>query len=291
MNSRIEEILKKKEINYQDKGKDFLVLCFNPEHDESNPSLRIDRETGKFNCLSCGFHGNIFVHFNEYQSPVLDKAFKVRQQISEIVRSTRGLEIPEGAQLFEQDFRNICASTYKRFGAFTYAHQDYENRVIFPITNASGLIQCFNGRHLYSSEPPKYKIYPERAELPIYPLVKNESTLVLVEGLFDVINLYDKGITNAACIFGAHNISYSNAYNKLLPFLIAGVRRICLLLDPDKAGKYATKKLTDILRAKIDCEVIDISYLIPEKEDAGSLNQKQVDSLSNKIKQIENLIA
>lgn len=285
MNSDIEDLLKKKDIQYQDKGKDFLVLCFNPDHDESNPSLRIDRETGKFNCLSCGFHGNIFHHFNEFQSTVSYSVLKIKNQIAEIQRQTRGMEIPEGAESFEEDFRNISASTFKDFKAFTYGHQDYENRIIFPITNASGIIQCFNGRHMYSSENPKYKIYPERASLPLYPLVK-EQTIILVEGLFDAINLYDKGIKNAVCMFGAHNISYKNAHDKLLPYLIAGTQRILLLLDGDKAGKYATKKLTDILKAKTDCEIIDISNLLPKDEDAGSLNQKQVNKLAESVKNI-----
>ena len=35
------------------KGKDYVVSCLNPEHDDKNPSMRIDQITGIFNCFSC----------------------------------------------------------------------------------------------------------------------------------------------------------------------------------------------------------------------------------------------
>ena len=46
-----EELLQEKGVNYQISGKDATVLCLNPEHDDSHPSMRIDRITGVFNCF------------------------------------------------------------------------------------------------------------------------------------------------------------------------------------------------------------------------------------------------
>lgn len=286
--TNVEQLLKDKDVHYLDKGRDLLVKCLNPEHDDSNPSMRIDRETGKFNCFSCGFHGNAFIHFGEYQSPVYDLVYSVRDKIADIQRESRGLEIPAGARDYSQDFRKIRASTYEHFGAFTYGHEEYENRIIFPIYDATGKIQCFNGRHMYSDVRPKYKIYPERANIPIFPFVKGFDTLVLTEGLFDMINLYDKGLEYSVCTFGTHNLTFNNAYNKLLPYMISGVRRFLVLMDNDKAGRYAAKKMVDIIRLKTKCESLDISYMLEPGTDPGGLTQDEVNSLK---KQIENLIA
>ena len=36
------EILNKEEVGYTPSGQDYLIRCLNPEHDDSNPSLRVD---------------------------------------------------------------------------------------------------------------------------------------------------------------------------------------------------------------------------------------------------------
>lgn len=44
--TEVEQLLTDKDVVYHSKGKDLLVKCFNPEHDDDNPSMRIDREDG-----------------------------------------------------------------------------------------------------------------------------------------------------------------------------------------------------------------------------------------------------
>ena len=51
----VEELIQKKKIPYRLQGADIVVGCLNPEHDDSNPSMRIDKITGIFHCFSCGF--------------------------------------------------------------------------------------------------------------------------------------------------------------------------------------------------------------------------------------------
>ena len=48
-----EDLLKEKGIPYQLSGKDVKIICLNPEHDDTNPSLRVDRITGVMHCFSC----------------------------------------------------------------------------------------------------------------------------------------------------------------------------------------------------------------------------------------------
>ena len=61
----VEDLLKNKGIEYIPKGKDYVVRCLNPEHEDRNPSMRIDQVTGIFNCFSCEYKGNLFTHFGE----------------------------------------------------------------------------------------------------------------------------------------------------------------------------------------------------------------------------------
>ena len=64
-NMNVEELIQKKKLVYRQQGADFVVHCLNPEHDDSNPSMRIDRITGIFHCFSCGFKGNVFKYFDD----------------------------------------------------------------------------------------------------------------------------------------------------------------------------------------------------------------------------------
>lgn len=284
--NNVQNLLDSKKIYYMEKGKDFLIKCVNPEHDDDHPSMRVDRETGKFGCFSCGFGGNIFEHFGEYVAPVYDLRFTVQQNLNKILRETRGLEIPDSAYPFREEFREIKAETYERFNAFLCADRFEENRIVFPIYDATGMIRCFNARHMHSDATPKYKMFPVEADIPLYPTPMNTSYVILVEGLFDMINLYDKGIDNVSCIFGAYNISYKTVQEKLMPFLMSGVRTFYVLLDNDKAGRYGAAKLVDIINNKTDANAVEICKMLPQGADPGSLDQEEADALANELKKL-----
>jgi DNA primase len=42
------DLLNNRQIQYREAGKDYLIKCLNPEHDDSNPSMRVDKVTGIF---------------------------------------------------------------------------------------------------------------------------------------------------------------------------------------------------------------------------------------------------
>ena len=50
----VEELLQEKRLDFKVSGRDYLVKCLNPEHEDTNPSMRIDNITGIFHCFSCG---------------------------------------------------------------------------------------------------------------------------------------------------------------------------------------------------------------------------------------------
>ena len=49
----VQELLEQKSVPFIPKGKDFVVRCLNPEHEDRNPSMRIDQIDGRFNCFAC----------------------------------------------------------------------------------------------------------------------------------------------------------------------------------------------------------------------------------------------
>ena len=59
----VEALLNEKGISFTSSGRDYLIKCLNPEHDDSNPSLRVDKVNGVAHCFSCGWRRSLFKHF------------------------------------------------------------------------------------------------------------------------------------------------------------------------------------------------------------------------------------
>ncbi|BAV81266.1 DNA primase [Vibrio phage VCPH] len=287
MQSNVQDVLDRKGIEYKEKGEDFLVHCINPEHEDSHPSLRIDHMTGIFHCFSCGVKGNIFEWFGEYQSKTYDLLAEVSREIDNIMIESVGLDIPESSVPFEEEFRGIKPEIFQKFYAFTHTDPEFVNRVVFPIPDVSGKILGFIGRYTHSNVSPKYRVEPPGAKLPIYPIPQADH-VVFVEGLFDVLNLHDKGLYTACALFGTHNLTGRNIKEKLAPLQASGVVRVFLLLDKDRAGTDSALKLTNLIERNTDMKVYDVSDVLDEGQDPGALSQSEVDFL---VKYIEKVVA
>ena len=83
------------------------MSCLNPEHDDNNPSMRIDRITGVYNCFSCGFKGNIFNHFDAPSNPLDIRREKVRRKIDEKRASSVGLKMPKNFMPYVGNWRGL----------------------------------------------------------------------------------------------------------------------------------------------------------------------------------------
>lgn len=270
----VEEILRTKTIDYRTSGRDYLVRCLNPEHEDRHPSMRIDKVTGIFNCLSCGFAGNLFNLFGEKPNWLQIRRNKLKDSIDTKIKETSGLSIPKNAQSFYKSWRNISAETYKRFEAFE--HVEFSGRIMFPIRGMSGKIQAFCGRHT-GQEHPKYLFYPAHSKIPMFPVVKPiRGSIILVEGLFDMMNLHDKGLTNAICNFGVSKPSKE----QMNILRIQGVTCIDLFLDNDEAGQKATEEIQKLLEEnEFSTRVIRWGSV----KDPGELTAQQVIKIKEKL--------
>lgn len=283
----VEELLTSKNIAYREKGKDILISCLNPEHDDANPSLRVDRETGIFGCFGCGYSGEIFKYFNRTGPRLTQSMNKVLAAIREAsIIVDDNLGFPEDANFNVPAFHGIPAELLRRFKAFRTTTHGMEDRLCLPIIDNGGAVKAYLGRHTHSSASPKYLLYPKEIKLPLYPTVNMlgdiGSTLIIVEGLFDALHLINNGIPNVTCAFGTKMISNDNVEMLLSPFMCAGVERVILMMDGDNAGAAATSKVRKAIEYKTDMvvETVDLA----DGDDPGSLTEEQIDMLKIHLK-------
>tara|TARA_B100001939_G_scaffold12434_1_gene10805 strand:+ start:306 stop:1151 length:846 start_codon:yes stop_codon:yes gene_type:complete len=277
----VEELLVEEKIKFKQSPADFVVHCLNPEHDDKNPSMRIDKITGVFNCFSCGFKGNIFKHFDKPSNYLDIKREKVKQTIDRKRSESVGLLMPREIVPYVGNERNIKPETYKQFEAFLSVNSPFTNRIVFPIRDITGKIVAFNGRILGKNitGQPKYIFHPPRVKLPIFPANVSpiKGRVLLVEGIYDVINLHDKGLTNALCCFGISNITT----DKLQLLKMRGVEQIDIFFDPDDAGQGAVEKVIEL------CDKTELKYynvrIPPDLGDAGDLSDISVLKLKENL--------
>jgi len=271
------DILNDRQIKYKEAGKDYQIACINPEHEDSNPSMRIDKVTGVYHCFSCGYKGNIFQKFGAEPNFIDVKVSKLQDKIRDLL-SDKSLELPADAVPFNRDYRGISRHTYLEAKAFTSNSEDeFKDRVIFPITDIRNNIKVFIGRALHSEVESKYLFYPKHVTPPLFPahpeIYKN--SLILVEGVFDVLNMMDKGCYNVISAFGTHTL-LKTYKQKLSHYQILGVNKFYIMFDGDEAGRSAGEKLENVLNSNgFNAETIEL----PDGMDPGDLTEHDVATL------------
>jgi DNA primase len=275
---RVDELLQEKRIDFKVSGRDFVVKCLNPEHDDSNPSMRIDNITGIFNCFACGFKGNVFKHFGAAANYLEIKRQKLKESIEEKRSASIGFDFPKGFSPYKGNWRGIKPDTYKHFEAFMHHEPQFNGRIVFPVRDITGKVVAFNGRHMTMTEIPKYLIYPPQAKLPLFPSsVKTiKGNVILVEGIFDMINLFDKGLQNVICCFGTKNIDGE----KLSILKMQNISGVDIMFDGDEAGQNAAEDLR-VLADKVGLVTRNVN--LGSHVDPGGLSENKVSGLRDRL--------
>ena len=271
----VETLLQNKDIQYIPKGKDYVVRCLNPDHEDRNPSMKIDQITGIYQCFSCGFKGNVYNLFGERANQLQLRRDLFKKKLTEKRAESVGLSFPQNCLPYLGNWRDIKPETYRKFEAFQNQGKDFAGRINFPIRDISGKIVAFQGRHTTNGLP-KYKFSPPGARLPFFPIVEFiNSSVVLVEGMFDMLNLHDKGMTNAVCCFGTNNFNET----KLAMLAVQGAEYVDVFFDGDDAGQKASEQVVSM------CEKVGlVARNIHLKDtDPGALTQASVDKLMRKL--------
>jgi DNA primase len=282
MSDPVLDILNKNSLAFSVSGRDYLIKCLNPEHEDSNPSFRVDRVSGIAHCFSCGFKTNIFKYYGIFTNPVPLKIATLKQKLAELRNFGLDLELPAGYTPYTKQFRGISPQTLKYFGAFyTNQVEKLQDRIIFPIKDITGKTVVYVGRHTLSNGNPRYLNYPSGVQIPVFPshLPSGYKSMVIVEGIFDMLNLYDKGLHNVICAFGTNTLQNSTK-QKMLPFKAQGITHVYLMFDGDEAGRKASELLKPLIE---DCGFIVEQITLPDDMDPGELSQEDVDSTAEYI--------
>lgn len=252
----VEEILKKNKIPFKPSGRDFLVKCFNPEHDDSNPSMRIDRVLGIFHCLSCGYKGNLYSQYNEPSDAAAILRENLKRKITNLIRESAGVPMPANAIPIVTPYR-VSLEVLQEFEAFTCVDKDFEDRIVFPIKDLKEKTVAFLGRDTQNFSKAKYMFYPHGVKLPLFPLHKLNpinGRALLVEGIFDVLNLWQYGFTNCICSFGTNAVTKG----KLELLKLRGISGLDIMFDSDEPGQKAAAEVKEIAKELFDVRLVNL---------------------------------
>jgi len=152
----------------------------------------------------------------------------------------------------------------------------FRNRVIIPIQNENGDFVAFGARALEKDQTPKYlnssdSLIYNKSRL-LYGLytakdsIRENDSVILMEGYFDVISSQAHGIENCVASCGT---SLTPDHVKLLSRYTKS-RRIYLSFDTDTAGQKATSRGAEIIREVFsglgDIKQFDESYVSSDKD-------------------------
>ena len=147
----------------------------------------------------------------------------------------------------------------------------FRNRLIIPIQNEFGDFVAFGARAIEEGQSPKYI---NSSDSPIYnkskllyglytakEAIKEQDSVVLMEGYFDVISAQAHGIENAVASCGT---SLTQEHVKMLSRYTKS-RRIYLSFDTDSAGQKATDRGAEIIKEVFagigNIKLFDESYI------------------------------
>ena len=153
-------------------------------------------------------------------------------------------------------------------GAGEGAYYDrFRGRLIFPIEDAGGRVMAFGGRIIASGEP-KYLNSPETPVFSkgrnLYGLMRAKDGIrksgyaILVEGYFDLISLWNAGLTNVLASMGtaltAEQVELLRRYTG----------NVAVLFDADEAGRKALQRSVQLF---LSGGVHARAVVLPEKYD------------------------
>lgn len=159
----------------------------------------------------------------------------------------------------------------------------FKGRLIVPIRDMSGRVVAFGGRSLDGSSP-KYINSPEsevfkkgKSLFGLYEAkdyIRESGEVLLVEGYFDLISLWQEGFRNVLAPLGT---ALTQEQAQLISKL---AKRVILLYDGDKAGRKAVRSaVPHLLMAGLEVRVV---YL-PEGEDPDTFVRKNPAELKRLI--------
>lgn len=277
-------------------SRNIKVLCL--FHDDSNPSMSFDQDTGLFLCFSCGKRGNIVTlahklgirveHRGEssfvpdLDDPAAEAAAFSRRMTEALADDDADLPtMPERSLTAflaaETDYWTDRGLTDDTIAAWQLGYARFRNQAIIPVRapftdELRGVIR----RNLTPGVQPKYlnpRGFPKNQTLfgswmdadhdPDYP-----NRIVLGEGPMDAIKIWQAGF-NGRAIMGSRL-----SRDQVTILLKYGVTEVILFLDDDTPGFKAAMSAYGRLHRKF--EVSAAVYPQVRATDPGDLSSRQI---------------
>ncbi len=258
-----------------------LIRCTSGLHEDKDPSLSYNLEKNVFKCWSCDFKGGSSKFLQSIgivtrvpiETKQRFKVQKLRQKLTAFIEKDN-LKLPNTRTSVDFPFKGISEEVLQEFGTFLTHEMGLEDYICIPVYQF-GRLRFIEGRlRLTSSKKPKYFRRPMGASVTqiLFPLDKIESTkeIILVEGIFDMLNMWQHGFKNVLCIFGTQNFGPKKV--ELLDQI--GITKVHLLMDGDSAGVRAATSIQKLLESN-SIEVRNIS--LPPGRDPGDLSKYELE--------------
>ena len=131
----------------------------------------------------------------------------------------------------------------------------FRNRIMIPIQDEKGDFIAFGARSLENNQNPKYLNSPDtllfnksRSLFALHQAkqsIKEQDSVIIMEGFFDVISAHMSGLTNVVATLGT---ALTEQHIKILA-RYSDSRRIYLAFDSDEAGINATDRGAEIIKS------------------------------------------
>jgi DNA primase len=175
--------------------------------------------------------------------------------------------------------RGLTQATVDTFGLGFCAKGVMAGRIIIPIHNAQGELVAYVGRWPGnpSEDKPKYKLpngFKKSQELFNFHRAiidhNPEMPIVVVEGFFDCIKLWQAGIQQVVAIMGS---SLSEAQAVLIGEAVSSNGKVILMFDMDEAGRIGQEEALLRLSRKVFVQTISLS---PERHQPDQLSNMEI---------------
>jgi len=285
----LKDILKDKGIEYKNTNNpaEIVIQCTSGEHEDANPSLSFNLEKQVFHCFSCGFQGGIGkflqsigitqkIHIDSKQEY---KILKLKRKLQSI-KNTDNIRMPNALNMINWVFNGIDANVLRDFMAFTTTEYGLEEYITIPVFQF-GRLKFLDARRRHSDESKsKYTRKPENIKIAdvLFPVDKIDKVnhVILTEGMYDMLNLWQHGVRNVLCIFGANNFGKEKIelLNKL------GITKVTVLMDGDAAGRRAAERIEFLLEKN---DFLTYRITLQPDEDPGMLSKEYLYQILGKV--------
>lgn len=290
--STIKEILNN--IGYTNLRQDGEFYRARPLYRESgnSTSLRVHSKTGYFSDFSAGINGNLkrliclTLNISDQEADKYVKGVSLEESTEENQddscvdgENINYIDISSMSLVNNFNFyikRGIKKEVLLELGASYCMNGKMNRRIIFPVTDDNGRIIGLNGRHIQEDHDIKWKaigrksswVFPRQS----FDFIKKSKTVILVEGISDIVALYDAGIKSCLCLFGTKILK--ELFLKLISLnpsniIISTNNEV----DNNSIGNNAAKKIKTKLLEFFPEENVIIK--LPPKKDFGEMSMEE----------------